>query len=67
MSKDKLFKKLLSGSKNIRFSDMQLCVEAFGFHLTRINGSHHIYIHRDVPELVNIQDVKRKVKPYQIK
>jgi predicted RNA binding protein YcfA (HicA-like mRNA interferase family) len=67
VNKDKLLKKLLGGSKNIRFSDMQHCVEAFGFHISRINGSHHIYVHPDVPELVNIQDVKGKAKPYQIK
>jgi predicted RNA binding protein YcfA (HicA-like mRNA interferase family) len=67
VKKDKLLKKLLSGSKNIRFSDMHHCVEAFGFHLSRINGNHHIYIHPAIPELVNIQDVKGKAKPYQIK
>ncbi|MEA3427969.1 MAG: hypothetical protein U9Q84_01850 [Thermodesulfobacteriota bacterium] len=29
---------------------------------------HHIYVHRDVPELINLhQDVKGKAKPYQVK
>ena len=65
--KRKLIQKLLSGSKNIRFSEAQAAIEAFGFHLTRISGSHHIYIHPDVPELINLQDVKGKAKPYQIK
>jgi len=42
-------------------------VEAFGFHLARIRGSHHIFAHRDVRELLNLQEVNGKVKPYQIR
>jgi len=67
MSKQKLLKKALAGSKNIRFADMIILVEAFGFRLSRISGSHHIFIHSDVPELVNLQEVDGKVKPYQIR
>jgi predicted RNA binding protein YcfA (HicA-like mRNA interferase family) len=65
--KIKLLQKLLSGSKNIRFSEVTTCAEMFGFRLDRINGSHHIYVHPDVPELVNLQNVKGKAKPYQVK
>jgi predicted RNA binding protein YcfA (HicA-like mRNA interferase family) len=65
--KRKLIQKLLSGSKNIRFSEAQTAFEAFGFHLTRISGSHHIYTHPAVPELINLQNVNGKAKPYQIK
>ena len=65
--KPKLIQKLLSGLKNIRFSEAQTAIEAFGFHLTRISGSHHIYAHPDVIELINIQNVNGKAKPYQIK
>jgi predicted RNA binding protein YcfA (HicA-like mRNA interferase family) len=67
MSKIKLFNKLISGSKNIRFSEATACAEAFGFKLARINGSHHIYSHPEVIELLNLQDVKGKAKDYQIK
>ncbi|MDL1979091.1 MAG: type II toxin-antitoxin system HicA family toxin [Deltaproteobacteria bacterium] len=67
MIKRKLLKKLLSGSKNIRFSEATSVAEAFGFRLDRINGSHHIYVHPDVPELANLQKVKGKAKPYQIR
>lgn len=63
MKKRKLLQKLLSGSKNIRFSEATACAEAFGFRLTRINGSHHIYIHPDVRELINLQDVNGQAKP----
>jgi predicted RNA binding protein YcfA (HicA-like mRNA interferase family) len=67
MSKRKLLEKALSGSKNIRFSEMVALVEAFGFHLSRVNGSHHIFAHPKVRELVNLQDVNGKAKPYQIR
>lgn len=42
-------------------------VEGFGFHLSRVNGSHHIFIHPNIPEPMNLQDVKGEAKPYQIK
>jgi hypothetical protein len=50
----RLLQKLLSGSKNIRFAEAVACAEAFGFRLSRINGRHHIYVHADIPELVNL-------------
>jgi predicted RNA binding protein YcfA (HicA-like mRNA interferase family) len=65
--KRKLVQKLLSGSRNIRFSEVQAVVEAFGFQLNRISGSHHIYIHPAVPEIINLQNVDGKAKPYQVK
>jgi predicted RNA binding protein YcfA (HicA-like mRNA interferase family) len=42
-------------------------VEGFGFRLVRTSGSHHIFAHPDVAELVNLQDVKGEAKPYQIR
>lgn len=65
--RQRLLQRILSGSKNIRFADAVACAEAFGFSLSRINGSHHIYVHPDVPELVNLQNVKGQAKPYQVK
>jgi predicted RNA binding protein YcfA (HicA-like mRNA interferase family) len=67
MKKRKLLQKLLSGSKNAQFSELTACAEAFGFRLARTSGSHHIYVHPDVPELISLQSVKGKAKPYQIK
>jgi HicA toxin of bacterial toxin-antitoxin, len=67
MKKRKLFQKLMSGSKNISFSDVVLCIEAFGFVLSRVNGSHHIFVHPGIPRLLNLQNVDGKAKPYQIR
>ena len=67
MNKRKLLQKVLSGSKNVRFGDVRTLMEAFGFQVVRVSGSHHIFAHPEVPELVNIQDRKGKAKPYQIR
>ena len=42
-------------------------VEGFGFRLDRVSGSHHIFVHEAIPELVNLQEVKGEAKPYQIR
>jgi len=63
----KILQRILAGSKNIRFSDMIYLVEGFGFQLSRTDGSHHIFVHPEVPELVNLQEVKGQAKPYQMR
>ncbi|ASC71106.1 hypothetical protein XM38_020560 [Halomicronema hongdechloris C2206] len=68
MSKrQKLLQQVLNNPKNVSFKDMMRLIEAFGFTLARVNGSHHIFTHPNVPELVNIQNHKGKAKPYQIR
>ncbi len=67
MKKQKLLQKLLSGTINVRFTEAVALAEAFGFQLDRISGSHHIFIHKDAPELLNLQNVKGIAKPYQLK
>jgi predicted RNA binding protein YcfA (HicA-like mRNA interferase family) len=63
----KILLKALSGSRNIAFSDMIGLVEGFGFRLSRVSGSHHIFVHPEIVELVNLQEVNGKAKPYQVK
>jgi predicted RNA binding protein YcfA (HicA-like mRNA interferase family) len=67
MNKAKLLQKVLSGSRNVRFGDMIALVNAFGFRLSRTKGSHHIFSHPGIPELINLQEVHGQAKPYQIK
>ena len=67
MKKRKLLQKLLSASKNIRFSEAESCAKTFGFQLACITGDHPIYVHPDVSELVNLQNVRGKAAPYQVK
>jgi predicted RNA binding protein YcfA (HicA-like mRNA interferase family) len=63
----KTLQRILDGSKNIRFSEMTNLVEGFGFRLSRTGGSRHIFMHSDIPELVNLQEVKGQAKPYQMR
>jgi predicted RNA binding protein YcfA (HicA-like mRNA interferase family) len=67
MKKRKLLQKALSSPQNLRFRDMVALVEAFGFRLSRVEGSHHIFVHPEVQELINIQDVNGQAKPYQVR
>jgi len=68
MKRRKLLKRLSEGQlKNVAFGDMINMVEGFGFGLARISGSHHIFIHLAIPELVNLQEVRGEAKPYQIR
>jgi len=67
MKRRKLLQKALSSPQNVRFSEMVTLAEAFGFRLSRVKGSHHIFVHPQVQELVNLQDVDGKAKPYQIR
>jgi len=68
MKRRKLLKRLSEGQlKNIAFGDMINMVEGFGFRLNRVSGSHHIFVHPTVEELLNLQEVKGEAKPYQIR
>jgi predicted RNA binding protein YcfA (HicA-like mRNA interferase family) len=67
MKKKKLLEKVLSSSKNIQFDEMISLIEAFGFKLDRVSGSHHIFKHPNVSDLVNIQNRQGKVQPYQVR
>lgn len=68
MKSRKLLDRLVRGSlQNVAFADLRRLVEAFGFALVRVSGSHHIFSHPGIPELVNLQEVKGQGKPYQIR
>ena len=65
MSK-KLLQRALSAPNNLRFGDVVKLAENFGFRLSRSSGSHHIFAHPQVRELLNLQEVRGKAKAYQI-
>ena len=68
MKRRKLLKRLSEGQlRNVAFGDIINMVEGFGFRLARVSGSHHIFVHPAIPELVNLQEVKGEAKPYQIR
>ncbi|MCC7451588.1 MAG: type II toxin-antitoxin system HicA family toxin [Anaerolineae bacterium] len=68
MKKRKLLKRILAGSRNIRFDEFHSLLESCGFVLKRISGSHHVYKHPDVPDLLSLQpDANGQTKLYQIR
>ena len=68
MKPRELLARLVGGAlRNVRFRDMTGLVEGFGFRLARTSGSHHIYAHPRIPELVNLQEVAGEAKAYQIR
>jgi predicted RNA binding protein YcfA (HicA-like mRNA interferase family) len=68
MNRKRLLRRLTQGAlNNVKFTDMKDLVEGFGFSLVRISGSHHIFNHPNIPEVVNLQDADGEAKPYQIR
>ncbi len=63
----RLLRRILNNPHNVRFRDLLGLTEALGFRVERTEGSHHILIHPDIPELLNLQKVKGEVKPYQVR
>ena len=63
-----LWGRLLAGDLwNVGFAEFCRLVEAFGFELRRVSGSHHIYRHPGVPRPLSLQPREREAKPYQIR
>ena len=61
------FWSLLDGPQWPSYEEACAIAQAFGFRLSRIKGSHHVFAHESIPELVNLQDVSGKAKPHQIR
>ena len=63
---NKLLLAIMSGTKdkNILFSDLQAALNRLGFDC-RIKGDHFIYPKSGIEEIINIQPLGSKGKPYQ--
>ena len=59
---------ILSGAKdkNMVFSDLCMVLDRLGFSC-RVKGDHFIYTMYGVEEIINIQPIGNKAKPYQVK
>ena len=65
---DKLLMKILRGTSdaNVPFSGLCNLLKFFGFD-ERIRGDHHIFTRNDIEEILNLQSIGSKSKPYQVK
>ena len=50
----------------IRFADLYQLLERLGF-TARTRGSHVMFTHPDVPDLINLQSMAGMAKPYQVR
>ena len=67
MNPRKLLSRISHGDvANVDFGDFRRLLQHLGFRASRTSGSHHIFCHPEVPELVNLQDVGGQAKPYQV-
>ena len=55
-----------TSDKNVTFTELRYVLEALGFEV-RIKGDHFIYTKETVTEILNIQPLGSKAKPYQVK
>jgi predicted RNA binding protein YcfA (HicA-like mRNA interferase family) len=65
MNERKLLARLARGE--VAFADLCSLAEVLGFELCRVSGSHYIFIHPDIPQLINLQSVGGQAKPYQVR
>lgn len=66
--KDKLYARIRNSQKNVRFQDFQALLVYFGFQLIRTRGSHYLYQHPQLEEVMNIQQMKDgRAKSYQVR
>jgi len=65
----KLYNKAKDSTSNIRFNELCQLAEYVGFEFRRQKGSHKIYKHPTIKEMLNFQPDKRdksKAKRYQV-
>ena len=66
--KQRLLEQILGGraDANIPFGGICRLLLDFGFR-DRVKGSHHIFVKDGVDEIINLQPLGAKAKPYQVK
>lgn len=50
-----------------RYHAFKQILEQFGFRLISIHRLHNIFVHEQVPELLNVQNINGETKPFQVR
>jgi predicted RNA binding protein YcfA (HicA-like mRNA interferase family) len=66
VGKKRLLAIMIGNKNNVKYNDFVRLIESFGFRFHRSSGSHNVYKHPKVGEILNIQNDNGKAKPYQI-
>ncbi|MES2707460.1 MAG: type II toxin-antitoxin system HicA family toxin [Verrucomicrobiota bacterium] len=67
MKAAKLLQKAMRSPQNLRFPELLVLAQAFGYTLDRVRGSHHILAHEAADRPLNFQEVGGKAKAYQVR
>jgi len=67
MDREEVYRELKGRVTNVRFEELCQAAESFGFKFKGGKGSHRIFVREGVKELLNLQDVRGKAKPYQVR
>lgn len=67
MDKRRPLEEELTGRGDVPFRDLLVLAETFGFRVARVAGPHHILVHPRAPEILSLQEVAGKAKPYHIR
>jgi predicted RNA binding protein YcfA (HicA-like mRNA interferase family) len=67
MKTEKVLVTALANPGGLRFSEACRLARAFGFRHVRTRGSHWVFSHPGIAELVNLQDVGGQAKAYQVR
>ena len=68
MNRRKLLERARNNPREVRFSDLVVLAEAFGYEPRGGRGSHRVYRHPTIPERLNLPPDKHgKAKEYQVK
>jgi hypothetical protein len=64
----KLYNRIVFGGSdaNISFEQARSILIHLGFE-ERVSGSHHVFAKEGIKEIINLQEVEGKCKPYQVK
>ena len=67
MRLEKLYESAKNNPVDVRFGDLCKLIEAFGFRYRGGKGSHQVYVKEGVLEILNVQSVRGRANPYQVR
>ena len=62
VKKREIYEKLKRNPKNVRFTELGKAAELFGFRRKGGKGSHVVYAHEGIREILNFQNVRGNAK-----
>jgi HicA toxin of bacterial toxin-antitoxin, len=68
MRPEKLLGRIASGAvRNVNFDDLIRLLQALEFKEVGGRGSHRVFVHAGVEEILTLQELRGQAKPYQVR